>query len=164
MSEPAADPTDAPIVGVAFLLAQLGAHATARYARRVADLGLTPAHTGVLRFVGLAPGPSQQALAGRLGVAPSRIVALVDDLERQGLVERRRGAADRRSYALYLTAAGEETLAAVRDAAVAHEGEVTAALPDAERRELVRLLRALAEAHGLLPGVHPGYRTLGPPA
>ena len=43
---------------------------------------------------------------------PSRMVALVDELEQRGLVERRPHPSDRRVRALYLTAEGREMLAA----------------------------------------------------
>jgi hypothetical protein len=41
-----------------------------------------------------------------------------------------------------------------------HEADITAPLTRAERAELGRLLGKLADAHGLTPGVHPGYRKL----
>ena len=90
----------------AFLLAQLGAHATALFAERIAALDLTPPQAGFLRLVATEPGSSQQAIAGRLGIAPSRLVPIVDGLEERGLIERRRDPGDRRNHALYLTAEG----------------------------------------------------------
>src|SRR5580658_10438519 len=61
---------------VAFLLSQLGAHATALFSDRVASLDLTPPQVGFLRLVGYEAVSSQQAIAGRLGIAPSRLVPL----------------------------------------------------------------------------------------
>ena len=66
---------------VAFLLSQLGAHATALFTERIASLDLTPPQVGFLRLVGCEAGSSQQAIAGRLRVAPSRLVPLVDGME-----------------------------------------------------------------------------------
>lgn len=149
-----------PVAGSAFLLAQVGAHAAARFAERVAALDLTPAHTGLVRLVAQDPGLSQQALAGLLGVVPSKVVGLVDDLERRGLVERRRGTADRRQHALFLTTEGDATLDGIRAAAAAHDAAVTEPLTAAEAKRLRTLLQKLADAHGLTPGVHPGYRSL----
>ena len=151
----------APPAGAAFLLAQLGAHAAGLFAQRVAVLDLTPAQSGVLRLVALKPGRSQQALADQLGVVPSKIVSLVDGLEDRGLLERRRGTSDRRHYALHLTERGTQTLADIREVAVHHEDDITAALDDAERRKLIQLLQRIADQQGLEPGVHPGYRNLG---
>ena len=144
--------------GVAFLLAQLGAHAAGRFADRVAGLGLTPAQVGVLRVVAQQPGLSQQALATELGVVPSKVVALVDALEQRGVLERRREPADRRLYALHLSASAPELLRQVREAVRQHDQELTSALTPAERDQLAGLLRRIADAQGLKPGVHPGYR------
>ena len=155
------DAAGPPPMGAAFLLAQLGAHAAGRYAEKVAVLDLDPAQTGVLHLIARSPGRSQQALADQLGVAPSRVVALVDGLEGRGLIERRRSATDRRTYELHLTPAGQELLGRLRAVAMAHEADVTAALGEDDRRRLVELLSAVAAQQGLTPGVHPGYRRLG---
>src|ERR1700731_770920 len=99
-----APPSQQSRTGNAFLLAQLGAHATTLFAERIAALDLTPPQAGFLRLVATEPGSSQQAIAGRLGIAPSRLVPIVDGLEQRGLIERRRDPDDRRNHALYLTA------------------------------------------------------------
>ncbi|WP_374231364.1 MarR family winged helix-turn-helix transcriptional regulator [Pseudonocardia sp. DR1-2] len=146
-----------PRAGSAFLLAQLGAHAAARFAERVAELDLTAPQTGLLRAVATGPGRSQQELAGYLGMPPSRLVALVDGLAARGLVERRRNPDDRRLYALHPTAEGERMLGRVAEVARAHDDELLAALDPAERETLRELLARIAGHQGLTPGVHPGY-------
>ena len=61
-----------------------------------------------------AVGPcSQQQLVEALHVNRSMMVKLIDGLEARGLVERRRNPDDRRSYALYPTAAGRAALEAM---------------------------------------------------
>jgi DNA-binding MarR family transcriptional regulator len=95
-----------PGPGAASLLAQLGAHATARFTSRLAVLELVPAHAGILKILTVTPGMSQCALARTLGTLPSRMVAFVDQLESKGLLERRPHETDRRNYALYLTKEG----------------------------------------------------------
>src|SRR5580692_12929007 len=97
-------------MGNSFLLAQIGAHAAAGFAKRIADLDLTPAQAGLLRLVATQPGQSQQELARQLRTPPSRVVLLVDHLEERGLIERRRNPDDRRHHALYLTAEGGQFL------------------------------------------------------
>ena len=145
-------------LGVAFLLAQLGAHATERIAERLAAIGLSPAHIGLVRAIAAAPGLSQHAVAERVGVHPSRIVALIDDLERHGFVERRRNPDDRRLHALYPAASGK--LRRIGDIAAAHEHDICAALSPEERAALRDMLVRIARQQGLSPGVHPGYRRL----
>jgi len=154
------DSSGPPPSGAAFLLAQLGAHAAGRYAEKVAALDLDPAQTGVLHLIARRPGQSQQALADQLGVAPSRVVALVDGLEGRGLLARQRSTTDRRTYELHLTDDGQRLLERLRDVAKQHENDVTTALTADERAELVGLLQKIADQQGLTPGVHPGYRRL----
>jgi DNA-binding MarR family transcriptional regulator len=141
----------------AFLVTQVGAHAASRFAERLKELDLVPPQAGVLRNIAVHPGTSQQALAGRLGMAPSRLVALLDELQGRGLVERRPHADDRRLYALHLSEAGTETLAAIGRVARAHDEEVLRALDAGEREVLAGLLARVAEDRGLVPGVHPAF-------
>ena len=145
---------------VAFLLAQLGAYAAERFGERAAALDFTRPQAGLLRLISREPGLSQQAVARRLGTPPSRLVALVDGLEQRGLIERRRNPGDRRNYALHPTAAGEQAMAALSQASLEHEQAISAPLTEAERAQLSKLLGKLAAAHGLVPGVQPGYRSL----
>jgi DNA-binding MarR family transcriptional regulator len=144
--------------GNAFLLAQLGAEAAARFARRIASLDLTPAQAGLLRLIAWQPGQSQQALASQLGTPPSRLVLLLDELEERGLTERRRNPSDRRHHALYLTGDGTRLMARLGQIGAAHEDDICAPLNAAERAQLHGLLTRIAGHHGLTAGVHPGYR------
>lgn len=146
---------------VAFLLAQVGGLAASRFAERIAPLALAPTHAGLLRVVGAEPGLSQQAVSRKLGLVPSRLVALIDELEVDGSVERRRTPRDRRQYGLYLTPVGEKRIAQIGVLAQQHSDDLLAPLSDTDRATLGRLLGQLAAAHGLAPGVHPGYRHLG---
>jgi DNA-binding MarR family transcriptional regulator len=151
----------APASGLGFLLSQVGAHGAARFAERLAPLNLTPPHVGILRAVEQADGLSQQALGEKLGVFPSRLVLLLDELEQRGLVERRDNPADRRSYALYLTGAGRESLEQMGRVAREHEDSLCAALDESERAQLADFLTRIAAEQQLTPGVHPGFRRLG---
>jgi DNA-binding MarR family transcriptional regulator len=150
--------------GAAFLLTQLGTHAAARFAERVADHGLTPPQCGVLGLLRGRPGLSQQELADVLGMLPSRVVALVDELEDAGYVQRVRDDADRRRNALQLTGAGQKAVQTIGRVGRAHEQDIVAALSAAEHATLVDLLGRIAAQQGLTPGVHPGYRTFKPAA
>jgi DNA-binding MarR family transcriptional regulator len=154
---------DAPkeATGLSFLLSQVGAHSSGRFAERLEPLELKPAHVGIMRVIAETDGLSQQALGEKLGIFPSRLVAIVDELERRGFVERRDSPADRRSYALYLTRAGRAMLERVGQAAREHQDALCAALNDGERAVLAELLARIAAEQGLTPGVHPGFRKLG---
>ncbi len=153
-----AGPSSGP--GVAFLLAQLGAHAAARFAERIAELDLSAPQAGLLRAVSATPGQSQQALARHLRTPPSRLVALVDGLAERGVLERRRNLDDRRLHALYVTDAGRALLRKIGQVARGHDEAICASLDQDERTQLRALLARIAAEQGLTPGVHPGYSSI----
>lgn len=149
-----------PSAWLAFLLSQVGAHAANRFADRLSPLGLKPPHAGILRVIDQADGLSQQALVEKLGVVPSRLVVLLDELERRGLVERRDRPGDRRSYALHLTEAGREAWKQIVRIARQHQDDLCAALDESEQEQLAGYLRRIAEQQRLAPGMHPGWKPL----
>lgn len=163
MGSPKTSPAPGPASALAFLLSQVGAHAAARFAERLEPLGLTPPQAGILGVIKHANGLSQQALGERLGVFPSRLVAMLDELEERGLVERRDSPTDRRSYALYLTKAGRAALEQIARVGRDHQDALCAALDESERAQLADLLSRIAAQQGLTPGVHPGFRKLAAP-
>jgi DNA-binding MarR family transcriptional regulator len=153
--------TEGPPGGSAvFLLSSLGFLASRAFHDALAPLGLDPRDFGLLNLVAGSEGVSQRALTDRLGIPASRLVAIVDDLEDQGLVERRRNPDDRRAHALYLTVAGRKTLDRARRAARDNEERFTASLKPAERERLLTLLRKLASEQQVPGGVHPALRVL----
>jgi DNA-binding MarR family transcriptional regulator len=149
-----------PTIGVDFLLAQVGAHAAAKFAERLEPLKLRPAQVGILWAINREHGLSQQALADLLGMFPSRLVSVLDEMERAGLVERRASPTDRRIYALHLTTRGKRKFQAVRRVVREHQEALCAALNAEERKVLADLLARIAEEQQLRPGIHPGYRRL----
>jgi DNA-binding MarR family transcriptional regulator len=88
-------------------------------------------------------------------------VALVDGLERRGVIERRRNPDDRRLHAVSLTDSGHQLMRQIGHVATAHGQDLTAGLDEAERQQLHSLLARIAEQQQLTAGVHPGYRSLG---
>lgn len=153
-------PTSKHPQSTAFLLAQVGAHAASLFASRLRELELVPAHAGILRVIAAGSGVSQQALASRLGIFPSRLVAFIDELEALGLVERREDADDRRVYALHLTEKGAKAMADIGRVARAHDDAVCAALSEKERASLRSMLMRIADDQELAAGVHPGFMRL----
>ncbi len=147
----------------AFLLAQLGAHAASQFAERLGVLELTPADAGILRMLRIQAGLSQQELAARLQIHPSRLVAILDNLEKRGFVERRANPDDRRLYSLHLTPAGGKILEKIGSVARQHQEALLSSLNAEERNTLATLLLRIADQQGLVRGVHPGYQRLGSP-
>lgn len=148
---------------LAFLLSQVGIHAARQFAERIAEVDLQPPLFRVLNLVEAAEGRSQQAIGEAIQVPPSRMVALVDELEQRGLVERRPHPTDRRVRALYLTEKGRETLTRGREIAREHEKELTRGMAAADRKRLTELLRKIVDEQTIGRGVHPGLSGKGEP-
>lgn len=89
----------------AFLLRKASQKVTGVAEVMLAPLGITLRQFGILSVIGAEPGLNQRAVGGKLRIDRTTIVSLIDELERTGLVERRRGS-DRRTFALYLTGQG----------------------------------------------------------
>jgi DNA-binding MarR family transcriptional regulator len=142
-----------------FLLAQVGAHAASQFAGRLGKLQLAPRHAGILRILNSSPAMTQQALAATLNMVPSRLVALLDEMETRALIERRANPDDRRRYSVHITENGRSILQAIGAIAREHSQALLTALSDDERRQLASLLQRVADQQGLTRGVHPGYRS-----
>lgn len=145
---------------VGFMLSSLGHAVAGRFAADLEPLGLEPKEFAALRAVGAHAGDSQQAVGERLGVPASRMVALVDELEARGLLERRPSPRDRRAHALHLTAAGGKLLGDAILVAAALERELTRDLDPTARAALMEQLDRIAERLGVPPGVH-GSQVVG---
>lgn len=109
----------------------------------LAPWGMRTRHFSVLGALSYVSSSSQQALAEKLRIDPATIVGVVDELERRGLVERRRNVRDRRHYDLTLTGAGRAMLEDIQAALGAMEDAVFAPLAPAEREQLHTLLTRL---------------------
>jgi DNA-binding MarR family transcriptional regulator len=111
------------------------------------EWGLRPPSMGTLRVVDAFGPISQREVCERLGVHPSDMVGIVDQLAAYGLLSRMRSEVDRRRYDLTLTLKGR----AVVDRFLAIAREVDhgfyGALSVNERRQLEKLLGKLVEVH-----------------
>jgi DNA-binding MarR family transcriptional regulator len=118
------------------------AHQTMRTAVNDAlrPLGLNTRHLGVLAVLA-ARGPiSQREIIELLAMDKSVLVYVLDELERRGLVERRRAEHDRRLQTVHLTDDGRKELASIGAAAGPVNERLLAPLSTAERRRLNDLL------------------------
>jgi DNA-binding MarR family transcriptional regulator len=129
-----------------FLMTFIAEHASERFERELGPAGIRSKHAALLVVID-AEGPmSQRALGRRLRIDKSPMVGLVDDLEREGLAERRRGASDRRVQAIHLTAKGRRVLQRVTRLADEGNERTFGALDEDERVILHDLLLRVAEA------------------
>jgi DNA-binding MarR family transcriptional regulator len=141
---------------VGFLISQLGFLSSKRFMEALAPVGIDPREFLLLRFVAASEGRSQQALAERIAIPPSRMVALVDRLEEAGLLERRPDPEDRRVRGLHLTRKGRGALERAGKIAIDYETQLCAGINREERELLIDLLQKLQTGQTVLPGLHPG--------
>ncbi|MGY1735868.1 MarR family winged helix-turn-helix transcriptional regulator [Geodermatophilus sp. SYSU D00684] len=111
----------------------------------LAPWALSPHQARALRVVVLQEGVRLSDLAEALHIAPRSATEVADALQERGLLERTPDPTDRRAVLLRATAEGRRVQAEVDAARRADTRELFARLTAAERAELSRLLRAVAD-------------------
>ncbi len=129
---------------LSFLLARSNALSLSAGNAVLRPLGLKVRSYPVLALACDDLRPTQRELADFLRLDPSQVVALIDDLEGRGLVERRTDERDRRSKVLVPTEEGRRVCARAREAVRAAEEAPFTVLDRAEREMLTALLGRLA--------------------
>jgi DNA-binding MarR family transcriptional regulator len=123
-----------------YLLLKAGTHFHTVVDAALEALELNGRQLLVLTFTRSEEHLSQQMLSVRLGLDPTIIVALVDDLEDRGLITRERDPEDRRRHRLRITARGRKVHTAALKAVTQAERDFLAPLDRAERDQLRTLL------------------------
>ncbi len=106
-------------------------------------LELRPAVFGVLLVIDQNPGLPQSAICSALGIQKANFGPLLNELEKRRLAVREDGIADRRSYALHLTADGKDLLRRARALHTEHEERLARRLGQGGREQLLSLLNRL---------------------
>lgn len=107
--------------------------------------GSAPRYYGALTLIATNPGISQSRLAEAIYLDRSSLVAILETLAREGLIERRASQTDRRVRQVFLTDVGARMLTQLDDLASAHEARMVKGLTKAERALLLSLLRRIDE-------------------
>ena len=136
---PSADTAVAEFAGQLFFRVWRVTHA--RFAEALESLGLTTALFGLLNVLGTREGAIQQELGSAMGIDPSTMVSLIDQLETAGLAKRRPRPTDRRAREVAITPKGRRVLEQARELAMQVEDDVLRGLSGAERHQLLALLR-----------------------
>jgi DNA-binding MarR family transcriptional regulator len=152
-------PGDGPLPALADRFGYLLKHAQLRLAEltgsALAPLRISGRECAVLIAIDDRTPQSQQEVARRMGVDRTTMVALVDDLENKGLVERRQDPDDRRKNVVVLTTLGRTTLRRATAATGDAERRFLGSLSDDESAALKKALQAIAFAD---PGESPSGR------
>lgn len=109
------------------------------------DRSITPLRYSMLEMIGANPGLQQVQLADILGLAKPAATIAIDFWQARKCVTRRKDARDRRSYGVYLTETGEETLSELRRRVVEHDTKLTECLSEAELGHLRQYLKRIYE-------------------
>jgi DNA-binding MarR family transcriptional regulator len=131
----------------AFLLKRLGGLVKEQMSEAFEAAGAVPYDYAVLSMLAQGACATQATIADALRYDRSYLVGLLDDLERRGLIERRRDESDRRRHVVTLTKAGAKELERLRALHARVEAGVLAPLTARERETLQSLLAKLAGAH-----------------
>jgi len=143
---------------LSFLLSQVGARSAQIFAERLAPLGVSPRAYGILSTLAGAESQTQQQLADALGIHRNNMVGLIDEMEAAGWVRRHRSQQDRRAFDVRLTRSGSAVVSRVNNLIPALEDAVGQGLSESDRQTMVGLLKQLASALDLTPGIHPHLR------
>jgi DNA-binding MarR family transcriptional regulator len=135
------------VASTGFLLKRLGWAIKDRTFAAFEEVGESPYHYSILAVLEESPRETQATIADALGYDKSWLVGLLDELEEDGSIERRRDPADRRRHLVSLKPAGKKKLARLRAISQRVEDEFFAGLEPAQRESLHALLRELAAHH-----------------
>jgi DNA-binding MarR family transcriptional regulator len=110
-------------------------------------LGLRPRHLVTLTVLRDHGSPTQQALAAALRIDRTNLIGVLNELEGDGLILRRRSIEDRRRHNVELTDDGTRRLGEAESALAAVEDEVLGALDSDQREALYELLQQATTSH-----------------
>jgi DNA-binding MarR family transcriptional regulator len=109
----------------------------------LAGTGLSARQVGILTLVTERAPMTQKALSDALRIDRTTMVALLDDLEHTGYVERQRHPRDRRAFLVHPTEPGRTAKVAAVRILDDQQRRFLAPLTPAERRQLAALLTRL---------------------
>ena len=109
----------------------------------LAKEGLTESQFGVLEILYHLGSMNQKNLAGKLLKSGGNITLVIDNLEKGGLVVRRRGVVDRRYYNIQLTEKGKKLIETVFPRQLKIITEEINILNDNEQHELQRMCKLI---------------------
>ena len=129
---------------LAAMIVPLGRALTAAELPILRRHGLTMWGYVVLLALRGEPVRTQAALAEAIGADKTRIIGVLDELQRGGLIRREPDPADRRAHLLAITTSGKARRAAAQADIQRQEDRLLARLPAADRDGFLRALRTLA--------------------
>jgi len=115
---------------------------TTEFTAALEDSGISPREHSVLATA-MTGEFTQTELARMVGLDKTTMVVTLDELEANGLAERRRSRADRRARVIAVTTAGEAKVSEAEVVLARVREDVLSALPASERQVFLRALHRL---------------------
>lgn len=147
MSDTRAESTTATVIDAYYRFREADAAMTLRIRR---ETGMSDNELAIVRFLlrerALDHDVKPSEIARHLNISSASTTALLDRLERAGMVERVSHPTDRRSILIAATPAAADAVAVTLEAFENRLATLTAALGQREREDVVNYLAALAEA------------------
>ncbi|WP_417668282.1 MarR family winged helix-turn-helix transcriptional regulator [Roseibium sp.] len=115
--------------------------------------GVEAGGIAILSLIGLNPGISQKELAGAIVLKKSAMTKVINHMEAQGLIERRKGAVDKRVNALFLTKTGTQHYKSMMSDMLDRQDKLLAPLSAAERALFFEMMwRLINQFEGVADG------------
>ena len=151
VTEATAKETSAAGTGCGLLFARIARMSGQGLGRSLDELGMTGHEFAILHRLEQGGSAHGRELSRNLRLHPSNLVAMLDQLELDGLIARRRDPSDRRRQLIKLTPAGTRRLRSAETAVAEAERELLSPLSEEERSALHSYLERIAD-HGCRPG------------
>ena len=148
LKQPAALPAELQEC-LGFLLARVGIATKLAAFEEFQRAGFGPYQYGVLAVLGEGAKETQATIADTLDVDRGQLVGVLDELEKDGLIERRRDQNDRRRHMVSITPAGKKRLVKMRALVKNVEDSLLGALDTDERATLQDFLQRIAASNDL---------------
>lgn len=137
-----------------FMLALMGQEAIRRLRDALTAHDLKPRQFQILDLLADRGPIGQRELGESMSIDHSILVTMLNPLEADGLIERRRSCTDRRRHVVTVTPAGKRRLASAAQAQREAEDALFAGLTEQQRDQLRHLLITLRNANETVPGDH----------
>lgn len=130
---------------IAFHLRQAQDAAFRAFVRLSGQKDFKPGRFAILMLLHYNPGMTQSELCREIARDKSTVTPLIQDLQRLGLIDRRRSPFDRRRVTVTLTVAGEKALSELLHHVREHDRRLDK-IVGAAKPELLRLLKEITAA------------------
>ena len=125
---------------------QIDSTAARYFYPRLEHIGLTRGQPKMLRFLGKNDGCRQKDIADRFYLRAASVSGILDTLEKDGLIERRRNPRSRRETLVFLTELGKKMLSQVEKFYGELDDEVFDGFSEEEFEDLMDSLRQVLDA------------------